>query len=48
MKIMRVERELTHTEEVETMTEVIVEVIEVVKEAEKEGPATTTMCITAT
>jgi hypothetical protein len=44
MKIMIVEKEATHTEEVEIMTEEIVEVIEV----EKEGLGTTMMCITVT
>ena len=49
MKIMIVEREENHTDEVEIMTEeVIVEVTEVVIEVEKEGQATTMMCITVT
>ena len=48
MKIMIVERGVTHTEEVEIMTEGIVEVIEVVKEVEKEGLDTTMMCIIVT
>ena len=48
MKIMIVERGATHTDEVEIMTEVIVEVIEGVTEVEKEDLATTMTCIIVT
>jgi hypothetical protein len=48
MKIMIVEKGATHTDGVEIMTEVIVEVIEGVKEVEKEDLATTMTCIIVT
>lgn len=49
MRIMIVEREATHTDEVEITTEeMIVEVTEGVKEVEKEVPDTTMTCITVT